>query len=90
MVGLSPSQLVNLLSVALCAELAGLVPGRVSTVVHACLCFDTRAVVCQAKWIVADYAELGISKDRLLITLAATWEGIRAAEILQGQGIEKI
>ena len=76
------------MTVAIGAELAGLVPGRVSTEVDACLSFDTDASVRRAHEIVAEYARRGIGKERILIKLAATWEGIRAAEILQREGID--
>ncbi len=76
------------LTVAIGAELARLVPGRVSTEVDACLSFDTDASVHRAHEIIAEYAARGIGKERILIKLAATWEGIRAAEILQREGID--
>ena len=76
------------LTVAIGAELARLVPGRVSTEVDACLSFDTDASVARAHEIIAEYAARGIGKERILIKLAATWEGIRAAEILQREGID--
>ncbi|KAA8607195.1 transaldolase [Salipiger aestuarii] len=86
--GLSPEALAATLTVAVGAELTRLVPGRVSTEVDARLSFDTDASVARAREIVADYAARGIDKDRILIKLAATWEGIRAAEILQKDGID--
>lgn len=86
--GLTPEALVATLTVAVGAELTRLVPGRVSTEVDAGLSFDTDASVARAREIVADYAARGIDKDRILIKLAATWEGIRAAEILQKDGID--
>lgn len=76
------------LTVAIGAELSTLVPGRVSTEVDACLSFDVDASVQRARDIVVDYAQRGVGKDRILIKLAATWEGIRAAEILQAEGID--
>ncbi|KPL52242.1 transaldolase [Prosthecomicrobium hirschii] len=76
------------LAVSIGAELAALVPGRVSTEVDADLSFDTDATVAKARAIVAAYAERGIGRDRILIKIAATWEGIRAAEILQREGID--
>ena len=76
------------LTVAVGAELTKLVPGRVSTEVDARLSFDTEASVNRARAIIADYADRGIGKDRILIKLASTWEDIRAAEILQGEGID--
>ncbi|MBU2961027.1 transaldolase [Citreicella sp. C3M06] len=86
--GLSPEALVATLTVAVGAELTRLVPGRVSTEVDACLSFDKDASIARAREIVADYAARGIGKDRILIKLAATWEGIRAAEVLQDEGID--
>ncbi len=86
--GLTPAQLTDTLTVALGAELTGLVPGRVSTEVDACLSFDTQASIDRARAIIADYDKRGVSKDRILIKLASTWEGIRAAEVLQGEGID--
>ncbi len=86
--GLTAEQITDVLTVAVGAELTALVPGRVSTEVDACLSFDTDASVKRAHAIIAEYAKRGIGKDRVLIKLAATWEGIRAAEILQGEGID--
>jgi transaldolase len=76
------------LSVAFGAELAGIVPGRVSTEVDADLSFDTQATVARARDIIKAYADLGIGRERVLIKIAATWEGIRAAEVLQREGID--
>ena len=87
-IGLSPEQVAGKLTVAVGAELTKLVPGRISTEVDARLSFDMDASVNRAHAIIADYAERGIGKERILIKLAATWEGIRAAEILQGEGID--
>jgi transaldolase len=86
--GLAPAGIADRLTVALGAELAGLVPGRVSTEVEARLSFDTEASVRRARRIIEDYAARGIGRDRVLIKLAATWEGIRAAEMLQREGID--
>jgi transaldolase len=76
------------LTVAVGAELAGIVPGRISTEVDARLSFDTEASIARAHQLVEAYDRKGIGRDRILIKLASTWEGIRAAEILQGQGID--
>jgi transaldolase len=76
------------LAVAFGAELAGIVPGRVSTEVDADLSFDTQATVAKARAIVAAYEERGVGRERILIKIASTWEGIRAAEILQKEGID--
>jgi transaldolase len=70
------------------AALAGIVPGRVSTEVDADLSFDTEASIAKAHQIIAAYKERGIERERILIKLASTWEGIRAAEILQSEGID--
>ncbi|MEY8829114.1 transaldolase [Sedimentitalea sp. XS_ASV28] len=86
--GLSPAAVCDALTVAVGTELAALVPGRVSTEVDACLSFDTDASVTRARNIIADYDARGVNKDRILIKLASTWEGIRAAEVLQGEGID--
>ena len=75
------------LSVAIGTRIAALVPGRVSTEVDARLSFDTEATVAQARRLIARYAEAGIGADRILIKIAATWEGIRAAERLERDGI---
>lgn len=86
--GKNAAQVADSLTVALGARLCGLVPGRVSTEVDAHLSFDTEASVARAREIIADYASRGIGADRILIKLAATWEGIRAADILQREGID--
>ena len=76
------------LAVSVGAALAGLVPGRVSTEVDADLSFDTKASIARAQAIIDDYAERQVSRERILVKLAATWEGIRAAEELQRDGID--
>jgi transaldolase len=76
------------LAISVGASLAELVPGRVSTEVDADLSFDTKASIEKAHQIIAAYKERGIEKDRILIKLASTWEGIRAAEVLQKEGID--
>jgi transaldolase len=68
-------------------EILKIVPGRVSTEVDARLSFDTAGTVTKAKELIAAYAKEGISKDRVLIKIASTWEGIKAAEILEKEGI---
>jgi transaldolase len=69
-------------------ELSKVVPGRVSTEVDADLSFDTPASVAKARSLIADYESRGVGRERILIKLASTWEGIRAAEILQDEGID--
>ncbi|MDS7595347.1 transaldolase [Agrobacterium tumefaciens] len=76
------------LAISVGAALAGLVPGRVSTEVDADLSFDTEASIAKARQIIAAYKERGIERERILIKLASTWEGIKAAEVLQSEGID--
>ena len=68
--------------------LVKIVPGRVSTEVDADLSFNTEGSIAKAREIIAAYEERGIGKDRILIKLASTWEGIRACEVLQKEGID--
>jgi len=76
------------LAISVGAALSELVPGRVSTEVDADLSFDTKASIDKAHQIIASYKERGIERERILIKLASTWEGIRAAEVLQKEGID--
>ncbi len=76
------------LAVTIGTELSKIVPGRVSTEVDADLSFDTKASIIKARAIIADYASRGVSRERILIKLASTWEGIKAAETLQKEGID--
>lgn len=69
-------------------EITQLVPGKVSTEVDARLSFNTDATVEEARQLIARYTKQGVDKSRLLIKIASTWEGIRAAEILEKEGIE--
>lgn len=79
---------VDRLAVNLGKELVGLVPGRVSTEVDIRLSYDTQGSVERARSIIEMYASLGVAKDRILIKLAGTWEGIQAARILEAEGIQ--
>jgi transaldolase len=76
------------LAISVGAALAGLVPGRVSTEVDADLSFDTEASITKARHIIAAYKDRGIERERILIKLASTWEGIKAAEVLQSEGVD--
>ena len=69
-------------------DISQIVPGRVSTEVDARLSFDTQAMIDKARQLIDLYAEAGVSSDRILIKLASTWEGIRAAEVLEKSGIQ--
>ena len=82
------SAVADRLAISVGAALVNLVPGRVSTEVDADLSFDTEASIAKARQIIAAYKERGIERDRILIKLASTWEGIRAAEVLQKEGID--
>jgi transaldolase len=64
-----------------------LIPGRVSTEVDARLSFDTAATVERARKLIAWYEQAGVPRERILVKIASTWEGIRAAEILEREGI---
>lgn len=75
------------LAVNIGCEILKLIPGRISTEVDARLSFDTEASIAKARKLIALYADAGVGKERILIKLAATWEGIRAAEVLEQEGI---
>ena len=75
------------LAVAFGLKILEIIPGRVSTEVDARLSFDTDATVATARDLIAQYEAVGVSRDRILIKIAATWEGIRAAEVLEKEGI---
>ncbi|WP_040240852.1 transaldolase [Chromohalobacter japonicus] len=81
-------RIVDRLSVGIGSEVAQLIPGRVSTEVAAKLSFDTQASIRKAHELVERYEALGIGRERILIKLASTWEGIRAAEVLEREGIQ--
>jgi len=68
-------------------EILKIVPGRVSTETDARLAFDTEAIVKKGRDLIALYAKYGIPRERVLIKIASTWEGVRAAEVLQQEGI---
>ncbi|WP_435932874.1 transaldolase [Moraxella bovoculi] len=78
---------IDHLTVALGKKISELVEGRVSTEVDARLSFDTQGTVDKALEFIKLYEELGVDKSKILIKIAATWEGIKAAEILEKQGI---
>jgi len=76
------------LAVLIGAEITKEVPGRISTEVDARLSFNLDAMVAKGRKLIKLYEESGISKDRVLIKLASTWEGIKAGEILEKEGIQ--
>ena len=75
------------LAVNIGLEILKIVPGRISTEVDARLSYNTQATVEKARKLIALYNAAGISNDRILIKIASTWQGIRAAEILENEGI---
>ncbi len=75
------------LAVAFGLKILAIVPGRVSTEVDARLSYDTEATLEKARYLISQYEAAGISRDRVLIKIASTWEGIKAAEILEQEGI---
>ena len=75
------------LAIAFGKKILAIVPGRVSTEVDARLSYDTDATIAQAHKIIAEYDHAGIGRERILIKIASTWEGIRAAEVLETEGI---
>ncbi len=80
-------QVIDALLVAFGIEILKIVPGRVSTEVDARLSFDTAGTIRKAQEIIALYEAFGISRSRVLIKIASTWEGIQAAKTLQSEGI---
>ena len=75
------------LAVAFGKKILQIVPGRVSTEVDARLSYDTQGTIAQARSIISKYESAGVSRQRILIKIASTWEGIRAAEKLEQEGI---
>jgi len=75
------------LAVAFGKKILALIPGRVSTEVDARLSYDTAATIKQAHEIIAQYDAAGIGRERVLIKIASTWQGIKAAEVLEKEGI---
>ncbi|PWQ99728.1 transaldolase [Leucothrix arctica] len=78
---------IDIFGVKIGVEILKIIPGRVSTEVDARLSFDKEATLVKARRLIELYAESGISKDRVLIKIASTWEGIQAAKQLQTEGI---
>lgn len=81
------SSLMDRILIAFGLEILKIVPGRVSTEVDARLSFDTPATIAKARELIALYAAHGVDRNRVLIKLASTWEGIEAAKVLEAEGI---
>ena len=79
--------ILNDVLVAFGLEILKVVPGRVSTETDARVAFDTDAIIAQGRLLIALYEKQGIGRERILIKIATTWEGVRAAEVLQRDGI---
>merc|ERR1711897_31362 len=77
------SLIMDKLAVNFGAEITKIVPGYVSTEVDARLSFDTEATIAKARKLIELYKEKGVDKSRILIKIAATWEGIQAAKVLE-------
>ena len=75
-------------AVAVGSEILKIIPGRISTEVDARLSFDTQATLARAERLIGLYEQAGIGRERVLIKIASTWEGIRAAEVLQREGVD--
>lgn len=78
---------IDWLAVAFGKKILDIIPGRVSTEVDARLSYDTEASIDKARFLISEYEKAGISRERILIKIASTWEGIKAAEILEQEGI---
>ena len=78
---------IDRLAVEFGLRILKIVPGRVSTEVDARLSFDTEATIAKGRYLISQYEAGGISRNRILIKIASTWEGIRAAEVLEKEGI---
>lgn len=83
----SLSEIVDALLIRFGLEILDLVPGRVSTEVNARLSFDTEVTIERAHRIITLYVVAGIDRQRVLIKIDSTWEGTRAAQVLEREGI---
>jgi transaldolase len=83
----STAEIIDRLLIAFGVEILQTIPGRVSTEVDARLSFDTEGTVAKGRDLIALYSNAGIARERVLIKIASTWEGIRAAAILEKEGI---
>ncbi|WP_222613796.1 transaldolase [Undibacterium seohonense] len=83
----STDAIIDQLLISFGVKILEIVPGRVSTETDARLSFDTQATVAKGRQLIALYEAAGIPRERILIKIASTWEGIRAAEILEKEGI---
>ncbi len=85
--GKSTSEIIDHLLVAFGLKILAIIPGRVSTETDARLSFDTAGTIAKGRHLIDLYEAAGIARERVLIKVASTWEGIRAAEVLEKEGI---
>ncbi|MFC7514416.1 transaldolase [Herbaspirillum sp. GCM10030257] len=85
--GKPTGEVIDRLLVAFGTAILNIIPGRVSTETDARLSFDTQATIDKGRALIALYEAAGVSRERILIKIASTWEGIRAAEVLEKEGI---
>ena len=85
--GASVGEVIDHLLVAFGKQILDIIPGRVSTETDARLSFDTEGTITKARHLIALYEAAGVARERVLIKIASTWEGIRAAEILEKENI---
>lgn len=83
----SPGEIIDHVLISFGLQILSVIPGRVSTETDAHLSFDTAATIAKGRHLIALYEAAGISRDRVLIKIASTWEGIQAAAILEKDGI---
>ena len=84
---LGTNELISHLLIAFGLEILKIIPGRVSTEIDAKLSFDTQGTIVQGRELIALYQAAGIERERVLIKIAATWEGIQAAQVLEQEGV---
>lgn len=85
--GESIARIIDHLLIAFGLEILKIIPGRVSTETDARLSFDTAGTIAKGRELIALYEAAGISRERILIKIASTWEGIQAAKVLEAEGI---
>ena len=85
--GQSTAEIIDHLLIAFGRQILNIIPGRVSTETDARLSFDTEATIAKARHLIALYEAAGVARERILIKIASTWEGICAAEVLEKENI---
>ncbi len=83
----NPADIIDHVLISFGLKILEIIPGRVSTETDARFSFDTEATIAKGRHLIALYEKAGIEKERVLIKIASTWEGIRAAEVLEREGI---